>query len=103
MNWQRDALIAIEKLRARTRQLEYEQIEPIALVNVAAADLFKYPTIDTLAEYLGRRRIEGTRSADNEVVGAGMMVDDSVPATRMSEEIQRLIENEYEATVNAGD
>ena len=35
MNWQRDALMAIEKLRVRTRQLEYEQIEPIAIVGMA--------------------------------------------------------------------
>jgi acyl carrier protein len=81
-----------------------QRIRAELAMNVAAADLFKYPTIDTLADYLGRRRIEGTRSADNEVVGTGNMMDDSVPATRMSvEEIQRLIEDEYEATVNARD
>jgi amino acid adenylation domain-containing protein len=75
-----------------------QRIRAELAMNVAAADLFKYPTIDTLAGYLGRRRIEGTRSADNEAVGAGKMMDDSVPATRMSvEEIQRLIEDEYEA------
>ncbi|WP_315732751.1 MULTISPECIES: type I polyketide synthase [unclassified Bradyrhizobium] len=35
MSWQRDALVAIEKLKVRARQVEYEQNEPIAIVGMA--------------------------------------------------------------------
>src|SRR5437764_2244594 len=39
MSWQRDALVTIEKLRARLRQVEYEQKEPIAIVGMGC----RYP------------------------------------------------------------
>jgi acyl transferase domain-containing protein len=39
MSWQRDALVTIEKLRARLQQVEYEQKEPIAIVGMGC----RYP------------------------------------------------------------
>ncbi|WP_315729245.1 MULTISPECIES: polyketide synthase, partial [unclassified Bradyrhizobium] len=39
MSWQRDALVTIEKLRAKLQQVEYEQKEPIAVVGMGC----RYP------------------------------------------------------------
>jgi amino acid adenylation domain-containing protein len=80
-----------------------QRIRANLAMNVAAADLFKYPTIDTLAGYLGRRRIDRMRSAERNAVEAGDGITHGPgPATQMSvEEVQRLIEDEY-ATFNAG-
>ena len=39
MSWQRDALVTIEKLKTRLRQVEYQQREPIAIVGIGC----RYP------------------------------------------------------------
>ena len=55
MSWQRDALVTIEKLKTRLRQVEYQQREPIAIVGLGC----RYPGGISDAETFWRLLQEG--------------------------------------------
>ena len=76
-----------------------QRIRARLAIDVSVANLFKYPTIETLAADLRRRLTEGTRSAKKDAVEVpGRTTDAAILATKMSvEEIRQLIADEYEA------
>jgi aryl carrier-like protein len=71
-------------------------------MNVTVADLFKYPTIETLADYLGQGRKQNARSDDNEAASVDSKREDRFdPAERMSlVEIEQFIEEEFQTVVD---